>query len=37
MPTLPEEDRLFATTLSGKTIWVAETPEAITIMYPEDY
>jgi hypothetical protein len=37
MPTLPDADRMFKTAVSGQTIWVDETPEAITLMYSEDY
>ena len=36
-PTLPEEDRLFKTTMNGETVWVLEDGEAFTILYPEDY
>jgi hypothetical protein len=37
MPTLPEEDRLFTTTMNGDTVWVIEDDAAYTLMYPEDY
>ena len=37
MPTLPEEDRLFATTMNEKTVWVIEDGQAFTILYPQDY
>jgi hypothetical protein len=37
MPTLPEADRLFHTTMNGKTVWVIEDGVAFTLMYPEDY
>ena len=37
MPTLPEEDRLFHTTMNGKKVWVTEDDAAFTLMYPEDY
>lgn len=36
MPTVPEEDRLFAIMMNGRKIWVDETDEAITMMYPEE-
>jgi hypothetical protein len=36
-PTLPEEERLFTTTLGNKTVWVIEDGAAFTILYPEDY
>jgi hypothetical protein len=37
MPTLTEADRLFHTTMNGKTVWVIEDGVAFTLMYPEDY
>jgi hypothetical protein len=37
MPTLPEVERLFHTTMNGETVWVAEDGAAFTLMYPEDY
>jgi len=37
MPTLPEEERLFATKMNGETIWLIEDAQAFTMMYPEDY
>jgi hypothetical protein len=37
MPTLPEADRLFHTTMNGDTVWVIEDGVAFTLMYPEDY
>ena len=36
-PTLPEEERLFKTTMNMETVWVIEDGDAFTIMYPEDY
>jgi len=36
-PTLPEEERLFKTSMDAKTVWVLEDGEAFTLMYPEDY
>jgi hypothetical protein len=36
-PTLPEEERLFKTTMNLKTVWVIEDGAAFTLMYPEDY
>ncbi len=36
-PGLPEEERLFATHMNGKKVWVIEDGEAYTLMYPEDY
>jgi hypothetical protein len=37
MPTLPEAERLFHTTMYGETVWVIEDGAAFTLMYPEDY
>jgi hypothetical protein len=37
MPTLPEADRLFHTTMNEETVWVIEDGAAFTLMYPEDY
>ena len=37
MPTLPEKDQLFHTTMHGKKVWVIEDGVAFTLMYPEDY
>lgn len=36
-PTLPEEDRLFATEINGETIWVLEDGQAVTILSLEDH
>lgn len=36
-PTLPEEERLFHTTMNDKKVWVIEDGEAYTLLYPEDY
>jgi hypothetical protein len=37
MPTLPEAERLFHTTMNGETVWVIADAAAYTLMYPEDY
>jgi hypothetical protein len=37
MPTLREEERLFATDMNGRTVWVIEDTVSFTLMYPEDY
>jgi hypothetical protein len=37
LPTLPEADRLFHTTMNGQTVWVIEDDAAFTLIYPEDY
>ena len=37
MPTLPEENRLFHTTMNGQNVWVIADDAAYTLMYPEDY
>jgi hypothetical protein len=34
---LPEDERLFTTTMHGKRVWVMEDDQAHTLMYPEDY
>jgi hypothetical protein len=36
-PTLPEEERLFTTSMNGKKVWVIEDAQAFTLLYPEDY
>ena len=36
-PTLPEEERLFKTSMNFKIVWVIEDGTAFTLMYPEDY
>jgi hypothetical protein len=36
-PTLPEEERLFTTTMNDHKVWVIEDGAAFTLMYPEDY
>ena len=36
-PYLPEEERLFHTTMNSQTVWVIEDGAAFTFMYPEDY
>jgi hypothetical protein len=37
MPTLPEAERLFHTTMNGKKVWVIADDAAYTLMYPDDY
>ena len=37
MQTLPEEDRMFVTSMNGKKVWLIEDGQAFTMMYPEDY
>ena len=34
---LPEEDRLFSTTMNRETVWVIEDGAAFTLMYLSDY
>ena len=36
-PTLPEEERLFTTTMNDQQVWVIEDGQAFTLLYPEDY
>jgi hypothetical protein len=35
-PTLPEEKRLFSTTMNSQQVWVIEDGAAFTLLYPED-
>jgi len=37
MPTLPEEEQMFATTMNGHKVWLIEDGQAFTLLYPEDY
>jgi len=37
MPTLPEADQLFSTTMDGEKVWLLEDGAAFTMLYPEDY
>jgi len=37
MPTLPEEEQMFVTTMNGTKIWLIDECHMINIMYPEDY
>jgi len=37
MPTLPEADQLFSTTMDGEKVWLLEDGQAFTMLYPEDY
>ena len=37
MPTLPETEQMFTTTMNGVKIWLMEDGQAFTMMYPEDY
>jgi hypothetical protein len=37
MPTLPEEEQLFSTTMNDQKVWVIEDSQAFTILFPEDY
>ncbi len=37
MPTLPEEDQMFFTTMNGEKVWLLEDGDAFTMLYPEDY
>jgi hypothetical protein len=36
-PILPEEERLFTTTMNDQQVWVVEDGAAFTLLYPEDY
>src|SRR5258708_39976428 len=35
MPTLPEAEQMFVTTLNGNKIWLIEDEAAYTMMYPD--
>jgi hypothetical protein len=37
MPTLPEEEQLFRTSMNSNKVWVIEDGQAYTLLYPEDY
>ncbi len=37
LPTVPEEEQLFSTTMNGNTVWVIEDVQAFTLLYPDDY
>ncbi len=37
MPTLPEEEQLFVTTMNSEKVWVIEDAQAYTLLYPDDY
>ena len=37
MPTLPEADQMFVTTMDGEKVWLLEDGAAFTMLYPEDY
>jgi len=37
MPTLPEEEQMFTTSMNGEKVWVIEDGQAYTLLYPDDY
>ena len=37
MPTLPEEEQMFVTTMNGEKVWLIEDGDAFTMLYSEDY
>ena len=37
MPTLPEEERMFVTSMNSEKVWVIEDGWAYTLLYPDDY
>jgi hypothetical protein len=37
MPTLPEEEQMFTTSMNNETVWVIEDGQAYTLLYPDDY
>lgn len=36
-PTLPEEDKMFVTTMNDRKVWLIEDGQAFTMLYPSDY
>jgi hypothetical protein len=36
-PTLPDDERLFTTTVNSEQVWLIEDGQAFTILYPSDY
>ena len=37
MPTLPEEEQMFVTSMNSEKVWVIEDVWAYTLLYPDDY
>jgi hypothetical protein len=37
VPTVPEEEQLFSTSMNDAAVWVLEDGAAFTILFPEDY
>ena len=37
MPTLPEEEQMFVTSMNNERVWVIEDGQAYTLLYPDDY
>ncbi len=37
MPTLPEEEQMFSTSMNSEKVWVIEDGQAYTLLYPDDY
>ena len=37
MPTLPEEEQMFTTSMNSEKVWVIEDDQAYTLLYPDDY
>ena len=37
LPTLPEEQQLFHTSMNSQKVWVIEDGAAFTLLYPDDY
>jgi len=34
MPTLPEEEQMFVTTMNNQKVWLIEDGQAFTVLYP---
>ena len=37
MPTLPEEEQMFSTSMNSEKVWVIEDGQAYTLLFPDDY
>ena len=37
MPTLPEEEQMFTSSMNNEKVWVIEDGQAYTLLYPDDY
>jgi hypothetical protein len=37
MPSLPEDEQLFSTTMNSETVWVLEDDAGFTILFPDEH